>query len=417
MEERKIAMEFIPIIDLNEFDSFVKNSPYNHYMKTSYWAQYQKKNGYHPYFVGMKEEGQLVGTALILEKKIPLVGSYLYIPWGPCVDYTNQTHLDYFLTCLKQFALEKKAVFLRFDANVQRVSRDSMGNQIDGINQEYITEWIKEQGFVHKGYGYAYNGSWVNRYTLVIDLKPPLEEIVGRFTKSKQSILKRQPQMGVSTRIGSKKDLPYLIQFEKELSIRQQFKPHSISFFEHLIDSLKENIKIYVTEVNLDQMILGIEEELDSKKYRKDPEAKAAKEKELRLAKSWKQEHGSTLVLAAGIFVFYGKKSWDLYTYNAKDYPNFKATDNLHYFAIQDLKESGVEYYDMVGFSGVTDKSDPYYGLYDYKRSFGSEFMEFIGEFDYIRDQKKYQLYKKTLRYTKGFKRRVYKVVYRKKES
>ena len=75
-------------------------------------------------------------------------------------------------------------------------------------------------------------------------------------------------------------------------------------------------------------------------------------------------------------------RSWDLYTYNHKDFNFIKAVDNLHRFAIEDMKNHGVLRYDMCGFSGVTEKSDPHYGLYDYKRSFGSVYTERIGEFD-----------------------------------
>jgi lipid II:glycine glycyltransferase (peptidoglycan interpeptide bridge formation enzyme) len=172
--------------------------------------------------------------------------------------------------------------------------------------------------------------------------------------------------------------------FEVQLSEQDGFKPHSRKFFEALLESFGEHAVIYVTEINLDTMISGIEAELASKKYRKDPEARAAKEKELEKASGLKQKYGTKVPIACGLFIRLGHMSWDLYTYNHKEFNFIKPVDNLHAFAMNDMKEHGVLTYDMCGFSGTASKDDPYYGLYAYKRSFGPEFIEQIGEFDYV---------------------------------
>ncbi|NLC95971.1 MAG: peptidoglycan bridge formation glycyltransferase FemA/FemB family protein, partial [Erysipelotrichaceae bacterium] len=106
--------------------------------------------------------------------------------------------------------------------------------------------------------------------------------------------------------------------------------------------------------------------------------------------------------LASGLFLFSSSTSWDLYTYNRKSCNFLKPVDNLHYYAMQDMKLNKVKYYDMCGFSGSTDKSDPYYGLYSYKKSFNPEFTEYIGEFDFIINNLKYKTY---LKIKKGFNR------------
>ena len=408
-------MKFITNVDISLFDQFVRNSPYNHYMKTSIWADYQKQHGFKPYFVGVEDNGKLIATALILENKIPIFGKYQYIPWGPCLDYSNQELLNFLLTNLKKFAQEHRVMFMRLDTNIQRVSRDILGKQIAGINNEYLTEMINQAGFIHKGYGYGYDGSWANRYTLIIDIKPELEIILQNFNKPRQQALKRHNLIGVTTRTGTKQDLTHLVRFEKELSAKMHFKPHSIEFFSNLIKQLKPYSHFYVTEIDINQAINFITEELSSNKYNKDPEAKASKAKELNLFKQLQLEYGDIIPLAAGIFMYYGNKSWDLYAYSAKDFPMFKVTDNLHYHAIREMKSLGVKYYDMVGFSGKTNREDEYYGLYDYKSSFGSEFIEYLGEFNYLNKPRKYQLYRKYLRYYYKVKRKVNRFLYKKK--
>ena len=85
--------------------------------------------------------------------------------------------------------------------------------------------------------------------------------------------------------------------------------------------------------------------------------------------------------------------------------------DNLHRFAIEDMKNHGVLRYDMCGFSGVTEKSDPHYGLYDYKRSFGSVYT------DYIRKPARTARWKKADRFRRRVKRKLISLRYGKQEK
>lgn len=413
-------MRFVTDLSAEQIDEFVLHHPYSHYMKCSFWGEYkQKTEGYQLRYAGVKDEqDQLLATAVLLKKREWFsLKPYLYIPTGMCVDYRDSELLHFFVDELIQYAKKEKVAFLRIDPNVLRCHRDILGNQIeDGFDNEAITQYFLERGFFHKGYGYAYNGSWINRFTLKVDLSLEFEEIVRKFNKSKQNVLKRQDKMGITTRYGKREELSYLVDFEWDLTKTQGFKPHKVSFFEELIDTLKDHICFYVTEVDLNQNIAYLEEELISNKYKKDPEAKASKEKEYEEAKKLKEIYGDKPVIAAGVFVRYGNNSWDLYTYNRKVFSNYKATDNLHRFVMKDMKDHGVTVYDMVGFSGVTKKSDPYYGLYDYKRSFGSDFYEHIGEFDYIIDEKETKRFKYLLYQIKRVRRKYFSIRYKEKK-
>jgi len=385
-------MKHLRIIDSITLDEFVKTNFYNHYKKTSYWVNHESNPKTIPHYLGYFYEDTLIGTALLIETK-SLFGRYIYIPQGPCIDYQDIESSKDFLEKIISFGKERNVLFLRMDPNVIRVSRDILGNQTDEINQEYITSYLKEIGFVHKGYGYAYNGSWSNRFTLAIDISKEIDEIILNFNKSKQNALKRQERIGVKTRIASTDDLVHLMNFEKELASILKFKPHSKEFFLKYLNEFKSHAHLYVTELYVNELIREIEAEIDSGKYKKDKEALASKEKELNEARKWKKSYGEIIPIAAGLFLHYGFKSWDLYTYSRKEFNSMKPTDNLHLFAISDLKKHHVSFYDMCGFSGTVDKNDSYYGLYDYKKSFGSQYIEYIGEFDYIYKPNKFKYY------------------------
>lgn len=404
-------------LSASQLDAFVTGHPYGHYMKTSMWAQLEEKKGARAHYLGLTDSQQLVGAAMMLEVKKPGI-HYYYIPWGPCLDYGNLSLVREAFRALMHQAEKENVDFLRTDPNVLRMEKDIKGNPIEGgENHEEITELLTTLGFRHKGYGYAYNGSWVNRFTLIIGLDDSMESLVRRFSKARQNSLRRHAVIGVTTAVGSREDLTELCEFERQLSEIQGFKPHSRAFFQDLLDTFGDHAVLYVTRLDLNQMIEGIQQEIDSGKYHKDPEALASKLKEKDKAALLKEKYGDCPKIAAGLFLRLGDQSWDLYTYNHKDFNFIKAVDNLHRFAVEDMKNHGVRYYDMCGFSGVVDKSDPYFGLYDYKKSFGSVFTERIGEFDYILRPSRMERWRKADRFLRRVRRKVNALRYEKKES
>lgn len=404
-------------ISAETMDSFVRKSHFLHYMKTSAWAEFKKTEDHMDHtYLGFFEDDQLCATANVLSGSF-LGHHYCYIPKGPCLDYYNSSIMEEVMRLLQNYAKDQKAEFLRIDPDVIRVSRTITGELTEEINNEAITEKLKELGFRHKGYGYAYDGSWTNRYTLITDIDKPMEEVIKGFSKQRRTSLNRHAVSGVTTRPGDEADIPDLMRFESMLAEMDGFQPHSFSFFQNLLEQFGEHARLYVTEINLETMIQGISEELSSKKYRKDPEAKAAKEKDLEHAQLLLQEYGPTLAIACGLFLYEGDMSWDLYTYNHKAFNFIKPVDNLHVFAMQDMQKLGVKRYDLCGFSGVTTKDDPEYGLYAYKRSFGPAFIEQIGEFDSVFRPSAYHRFLKEKSFEVRARHKLWKLRFQKKHT
>lgn len=410
-------MELRKITD-QELDAFAASSSYIHYMKTSMWGRFQVKtrNADSYECLGFYNGSELAATAMVLRHRW-FGHLYFYVPEGPCLDYENRDLTEDVFSALADYAAKNKAQFLRVDPNVVRMPRDINGNPLEGFNHENVTEQLISMGYRHKGYGYAYNGSWTNRYTLIADLSPDMKTVISRYSKPRRTSLNRHVINSVTTRTGSESDIPVLMEFEKQLSEQDGFKPHSMAFFRDLLNIFGSHAVIYVTEINIEKQISGIEKELNSKKYAKDPEARAAKEKELDHARENLKEYGSSLPIACGLFIRIGRGSWDLYTYNHKAFNSIKPVDSLHAFAMEDMKNHGVTDYDMCGFSGVTTKDDPYYGLYSYKRSFGPEFIERIGEFDRVFSEKGYRAFLRQWSLSSRIRRKYRSIRYLKKQK
>jgi peptidoglycan pentaglycine glycine transferase (the first glycine) len=91
----------------------------------------------------------------------------------------------------------------------------------------------------------------------------------------------------------------------------------------------------------------------------------------------------------------YGDKAWVLYAGNhniiTNSYSNYK-TYNEH---IKYCYDNGIKMYDQFGTIGDLDPNNPRFGLHDFKKKFGGDYVEFIGEFDLITNKAMYFAFNK----------------------
>lgn len=193
---------------------------------------------------------------------------------------------------------------------------------------------------------------------------------------------------------------------------RDGFLTRPLSYFENMYDTLAPSgmCKLYLAKLNTKQSLIGIEEELAlteqtiyqlqrqlendelaEKKRAKlqnklEPELNKQKnlQQQLQELKKLYEKHPDGITMSGIIATYFGNKSWYLYGASDNVYREFMPNYDIQWVALTEAKEAGYEIYDFFGISGKTDESDPLYGLYRFKKGFGGEFTEFIGEFDYV---------------------------------
>ena len=75
-------------------------------------------------------------------------------------------------------------------------------------------------------------------------------------------------------------------------------------------------------------------------------------------------------------------------------YKEFLSFYTIHWELIKYAIKNGYKKYNFYGISGdFKNKEDELYGLYDFKRGFGGNVEEYIGEFDLIINKPMYLLY------------------------
>ena len=170
-------------IEKEKFDEFVKNhKTKSHFLQTSAWGEFAKENkGVTPYYLGLTDQNnKILGTALLLQKKLPLNYCYFYCPRGFVIDYNNNELVKEMTNKLKEFAKNKKGIYVKIDPDIKLHNLDIDGNVIDGEDNHKLIEYLQSLGYKHLGFNKAFEHSGP-RYTFRLELKDSIDDIVIIF--------------------------------------------------------------------------------------------------------------------------------------------------------------------------------------------------------------------------------------------
>lgn len=394
-------MKFIENVEINRYREFESNHKKSHFLQSYEWGLFCKRaKGQVPCYVGMEDEnGNLVATCLILLRKTPFGFSYGYAPRGFILDYSNKDIIKEFTTYLKKYMKDNKIIYIKFDPDIKYQDIDENGNKIDGGENNYeLYDYMLSLGYKHTGFYRLYEGNQP-RYTFRINLKKSWEEIEAKFNKSFMKSVKRSYSYNLIVDNDVKVDDFYrLLQSN---SSKDDFDPHSFEYYKIFSEEMSKdnNMKYFNISIRPKELLENINKEIDalnkelevSKKKEADIKNKISrleKEKEV-FSKIDKAE----VCICSLICTYTKTHAWSLYI-GSDDLANFTfAVTRSYYEAIKDAYNNGYEFFDLFGTPG--DPNTKYKNLaklHDFKRKFGDEYIEFIGEFDLVNNKLLYKM-------------------------
>ena len=409
-------MKFITDIDINEYEDFVLNSNKSHFMQSHYFGEIMKYKNFTPYYVGLKENDKLVATALLLKKKLLGNYCYFYCPRGYIIDYSNYKLLNTFTNYIKKFAKKNKALFVKIDPDVKLHDLDQDGNVL-GNSHEKLVDYLKMLGYKHKGF----NTEFVNeqpRFTFRLDINKSLDDIYKNIHPTTRKILNKGNQYHLNMYKGSIEDIPKFYETMKDTAVREHLHLTPMEYYKNFYAILnKQNMSyLYIVEVDIHDLIITYEKNLeylelelknlDDPKYKNKEKQENIKKdlinkidktkKEIDFIHTIEKEH---IILSSIITVKYGDKVWTIHGGNSNILRELNSNYLLYYQIIKDAHEEGYKIVDFFGTSGIAnpDKSNPIFGIHSFKKRFGGEYTEFIGEFDLVIHKLMYYAYKKLL--------------------
>ena len=394
-------MKFIENVEIDRYREFESNHKKSHFLQSYEWGLFCKRaKGQVPCYVGMEDEnGNLVATCLILLRKTPFGFSYGYAPRGFILDYNNKDVIKVFTTYLKEYMKNNKIIYIKFDPDIKYQDIDENGNKIDGGENNYeLYDYMLSLGYKHTGFYRLYEGNQP-RYTFRINLNKTWEEIETKFNKSFMKSVKRSYSYNLIVDNDVKVDDFYrLLQSN---SSKDDFDPHSLEYYKIFSEEMSKdnNMKYFNISIRPKELLENISKEIDalnkelevSKKKEADIKNKISrleKEKEV-----FSKIHKDEVCICSLICTYTKTHAWSLYI-GSDDLANFTfAVTRSYYEAIKDAYNNGYEFFDLFGTPG--DPNTKYKNLaklHDFKRKFGDEYIEFIGEFDLVNNKLLYKM-------------------------
>ena len=104
-----------------------------------------------------------------------------------------------------------------------------------------------------------------------------------------------------------------------------------------------------------------------------------------------------TIVVSSYLIVKYNGYAWALYAANDKDYKTMYANYLVYKTQIEDAFNENIKVFDVFGTIGDPNSNSSLLGLHDFKKKWGGEYTEFIGEFDLVLNKLMYFVYTKLI--------------------
>ena len=410
-------MEFVENIKKEEYEKFVKSHKKSHFLQSYAWGEFaEKAKGMKAHYVGLKDNNKLVAASLLLEKPLPMGYCYLYSPRGFVIDFTNKELLKDYTSKVKEFAKKRKAIFIKIDPDIEYRKENNLGEEIKlDYDPKEVFKNITSLGFKHLGFTKNFETSQP-RFTFRIDMNQSLEEITKKFSKTTTQRIKKAESLNTKVRLGTIDDIETFSHLMDLTENRKDFVSHDLSYYKTLFEiynkdnnmdlflgsvNTKEIIDNYTKELNeVDEKLNSFEDDdkLSTTKKNIKNELIKRKEKLNEYIEEYSKalnEYGEEIILNAHVIMEYADKAWVLYAGNhnilMNSYSNYK-TYNEH---IKYCYEHGIKMYDQFGTIGDLSPDNPRMGLHDFKKKFGGDYVEFIGEFDLIINKFMYLIFNK----------------------
>lgn len=351
--------ELVTEKNLREYEAFVESHPEGHFAQSSLWAK-QKPAWSWKAIVCRDETGKIKGSLAFLIRKMPIVRkNMMYACRGPVCDLDDRATFEELMEASKKLAKEIRAYVIKIDPDVPSSNTD-------------FAKMLEDVGFQTRITGKNFEAIQP-RYVFRLYLNGRSEEeIMASFHQKWRYNIRLAQRKGVEIRLCGKEMVEEFARIMIETGVRDNFATRPPEYFAAMLDNLGDKCRLYMAF-----------------------------------------HEGKPI--AGTLAILYGDKVWYLYGASSNEHRNLMPNYLLQWSMIQWAIENNCRVYDFRGVSGDISEDNPHYGLYRFKKGFGGEFTEFVGEYDYVMNKVSYFIAEKGALAYKTLAAKVYMLKNRKK--
>lgn len=337
-------MKFVEI-SKEDFGQFAETST-GSFLQTQAMAEMLSRRAYQPYFLGVKEEEELVLAAFVTSLQV-FGGLKFELNFGP-IGKEEPELFSFFVEELKGFVQAKGAIELKFRPNVNYLTYDAKGEVSSEAKEPFIAQ-LKAQGFVYNGRHVGYDEQdAVAEWQFIKSLAelPDEEGLLKTYNSNAKRNVKKAIKNEISVCKATYEELNLVEKLIENTGEKRHFETKNLAYYQELYKAFGEQV----------EMLLTFQGEQ---------------------------------AIAAGVFIEVNSEF--LYLYGGSDgaFGKLGGPFLMQHIAMLHGIERGLKSYNFYGISGNFDGSD---GVLRFKQNFGGYIVQKVGEFSYYPAPFKYKI-------------------------
>lgn len=389
-------MKFQEITE-KEYREFWENHPLKTFLSAPEISKLREKSNWTTYYVGVKEEKKLIAATMLLSHKRHFGKYEFYSPRGYLLDFKNKELLEFFTNELKKYIKDKKGYVLRIDPYVIYKERDIDGNIVaDGIDNSDVVNNLQSFGFKKVKTENMEQVGWM--FSLKLEGKTE-EQILKEMKPNTRNTIRKAEKFGITVNEISYDELDRFQNIMVETGERKGFGVRKLSYFQEMYKLFhdKNEVKYFITELDLNAYIKRLEEEKQEKEEKlnslsdakyNDGQKKnltneiASLDKRIIDSNKIKEESGKEVITLSGsMFMLIQPEVIYLSSGNYEEYMKFNSQYLIQWELIKYGIENGFKKHNFYGIPANINEHPKDYGIYEFKRGFNGVVEELIGEF------------------------------------
>jgi len=344
--------------NLETYENFIQNHELCDFQQSMKWGNV-KEYWKNEIIALQDKQGNIQASMSILIRKVPLFGNLMYVPRGPVGDIHQEEIFQELTTQMRKMARKYKAFVAILEPNIKKEDEEFI-QLAKKLNYQIYSKAVN----FHQEIQARHN------FRLALENRTE-EEIFRNFSSKTRYNIRLAIKKGVVVKERKEEGLDEFYQLMQETGKRDHFRIRPKEYFATILREFPEEANLYIAYYQ-DKPVAGI------------------------------------------MPIQYGNKMWYLYGASGNEHRNCMATYLLQWEMIRLAKSHDCKLYD---FRGVCMDQGEEGGLYRFKKGFGGELVELIGEIYIAFHPIQYILYKITKRLYDKIARKIYELKNRIKDK
>ncbi|MBR6134301.1 peptidoglycan bridge formation glycyltransferase FemA/FemB family protein [Candidatus Saccharibacteria bacterium] len=325
-------MKIIDATDQKKWDKFVTSHDDANFLQSWAWGDFhQARNKTVVRRVVLDNDDKIV-AAYVGQVETAKRGTYMAIAGGPIMDWSNKKLREAVFNDIKEQAEKNKCVFVRIRPQI--VENDKNRALFKQLGLRPAPMYLSVE------------------YAGILDISKSEEEILAGASQGlRRKIRKAQKNDITVTTSTDPKDIKTFYKIQLETAARQKFVEFSEDFLRKQFEAFAkyDEVKLYTAK-------LGDE------------------------------------ILAQNFMIFYGNEASYHYGVSTDLGTKYSGAPLLHMQAMRDARERGIKRYNFWGITAEDDTKHRFYGVSQFKRSFGVEELIYLHAHDLVIKPAQYKL-------------------------